>query len=147
GSDDGSKFDPKPTEGVFGEAGFDPDSDTTSADLYKKDPLPAWCGPAGGQNLPDISGTEECPSDKNKPGCACDKLGDKQPCWEGLRKHRNLGICHDGESECVRKNETLNVWGPCVGQQLPKRDARGREACSCFSIGEWKISNTAPCLY
>lgn len=148
GSEDESKF--NPGDGPppsFSEAGFDPDSDTTNADLYKNDPPPAWCGPEGADQGPPIGGTEECPSDKNKPGCSCATLGEKAPCWEGLRKHRNLGICKDGEATCVKKSETTNVWSECVGQQLPKKDAKGKEACACFSFGEWNIANTSPCLW
>ena len=146
GSSEDSKFKVDPNPPSFSDSGFDPDADPqNNDDLYANDPPPAWCGPGTDDPNPPIEGTAECPSDKNKPGCACTQLGEKQPCWTGLRKHRNLGICKDGVAECVRKNETTNVWGPCEGQVLPERDAKGKEACACFSFGEWKIDNTSPC--
>ncbi len=115
-------------------------------DLYKDDPPPPWCGPDAGQTPPVIGGTLECPDDKNKPGCGCSTPGEVAPCWTGLRRHRNLGICKDGTTKCIAKNELTNVWGDCEGQQLPVPDGSGKEACSCFSVGEWKVANTAPCL-
>lgn len=145
---DESKFkDPGPTQGTFGDGGFGDAAGQTGPDLYKNDPLPKWCGPDGGGSAPVIGGTEECPEDKNKPGCGCDKPGDTAACWTGLRRHRGLGICKDGVATCKVKNETLNVWGDCEGQVLPKPDGKGGEACSCFSLGTWKIANTSPCLY
>ena len=148
GSDE-SKFDDGdigpavfPEAGSLGDGGANP-----SDDLYKNDPPPPWCGPEGQPEPPPITGTEECPSDKNKPGCGCETPGETQPCWTGLRKHRKLGICKDGVAKCMPRNETSNVWGPCEGQVLPQPDAKGAEACSCFSVGEWKIANTSPCLW
>lgn len=132
---------------IFGEAGFDPDADISNSDLYKNDPPPPWCGPETGAQPPPIGGTEDCPSDKNKPGCACETVGEVQPCWEGFRRQRNLGICRDGTTKCIKKSENTNVWGACEGQVFPKRDATGKEACACFSVGEWKIANTSPCLW
>ena len=126
---------------------FDPDASKSQDDLYKNDPLPKYCGPAQGNPPPPIGGTEQCPDDKNKPGCFCTTVGAKAACWTGLRKHRNIGICHDGETTCVAKNETENVWGPCTGQQLPDPNAtKGKEACMCFSAGQWKIANLSPCI-
>jgi hypothetical protein len=143
---EGSKFQEGTNPPLFGEGGFDPDADSNNnADLYKNDPPPPWCGPETGYQPPQIGGTEDCPSDKNKPGCACATLGDKQPCWEGFRKHRGLGICQDGVATCVKKSENTNVWSACEGQVLPKPGATGKEACGCFSIGEWTIKNTSPC--
>jgi len=145
---DGSKFDDGTTPiGTFGDGGFGDGSSSNDPDLYKNDPPPPWCGPDSGTPAPPIKGTEECPEDKNKPGCGCDKPGEEAPCWTGLRKNRNLGICHDGKAKCIVKNETLNVWGACEGQQLPVLNAQGKEACACFSVGEWNIANTAPCLH
>lgn len=117
-----------------------------AADLYANDPPPQWCGPEGAAPPPPASGTEACPDDKNKPGCACSTIGATAPCWTGLRRHRNLGICQDGVTTCIRQNELLGAWGPCEGEVLPKPGASGREACGCFSRGEWKITNTTPCL-
>ncbi|HVH43066.1 MAG TPA: hypothetical protein VM925_12015 [Labilithrix sp.] len=129
-------------DGGFGDGG-----PVSNDDLYKNDPPPPWCGGGAGDPRPPIGGTEECPDDKNKPGCGCGNIGDTAPCWTGLRRHRNLGICKDGVAKCVGKNETSNVWGECVGQVLPVPDGKGAEACSCFSLGEWKIANTSPCLW
>jgi hypothetical protein len=127
------------SDGSFGEA-------TPGQDLYANDPPPPWCGPDSGTPAPPILGTEDCPDDKNKPGCACDKVGDKAPCWTGLRKQRNLGICKDGVATCIAKNETLNVWGECEGEVLPVPNATGGQGCGCFSVGTWDITNTSPCL-
>ena len=147
GSDE-SKFDDGTIgPAVFPEAGFGDGSAGPSDDLYKNDPPPPWCGPDAGTPLPPIGGTEECPDDKNKPGCGCATPGEEASCWTGLRKHRNLGICKDGRTKCMPKNETTNVWGPCEGEVLPVPDGKGAEACSCFSVGEWKIANTSPCLW
>lgn len=149
GSDDESKFnDGKLDDPQFGnDAGFNGDVSSPQEDLYKNDPPPQWCGPDGGPAAPPPpGGTEECPDDKNKPGCACNTPGQKAACWTGLRKHRNLGICHDGETTCIQKNETTFAWGPCEGQQLPDPNAtKGAPACSCFSQGQWKIANLSPC--
>jgi hypothetical protein len=147
GSDD-SKFNDGPltnptfSDGSFSDTGADP-----NGELYKNDPPPPWCGPDSGVMPPPIGGTEACPDDKNRPGCGCNKVGEEAACWTGLRKHRNLGICKDGRTKCIVKNETLNVWGPCEGQVLPKPDGKGAEACSCFSVGVWNIANTSPCLW
>jgi hypothetical protein len=125
----------------FGEAG--PPQD----DITRNDPPPPWCGPDSGvPQPPPITGTAECPDDKNLPGCGCKNVGDKAACWTGYRKQRHLGNCKDGTTTCVGKDEVNNVWGPCVGEVLPVKDqATGKDACGCFSIGEWKIDNTAPC--
>ena len=146
GSDESKFGDGTPGPTVFPEAGFGEGGPGSNDDLYAKDPPPPWCGPDAGVPLPPIGGTEECPDDKNKPGCGCATAGETAPCWTGLRKHRNLGICKDGVAKCIPKNETANVWGECEGQVLPQIDAKGAEACSCFSVGEWKIANTSPCL-
>ncbi len=127
--------------GNFGDGGVNPDDE-----LYKNDPPPAFCGPDAGGNGPvPIGGTEECPDDKNKPGCGCATPGETAPCWTGLRKNRYLGACKDGVATCKKQNETANVWGACEGQVLPQQQATGELACSCFSIGLWKIANTTPC--
>jgi hypothetical protein len=147
GSDDESKFkDPNANNGVFGDGGFGEGGDN-GPDLYANDPPPPWCGPDSGAPPPPIQGTLECPEDKNKPGCGCEKPGDTAPCWTGLRKNRNLGVCKDGVATCKFKNENLNVWGPCEGQVLPVPDGKGGERCSCFSVGTWAIANTSPCIW
>ena len=146
GSDESKFGDGSIGPSVFPEAGFQEGGGGPDDDLYKNDPLPKWCGKEGQPQPPPITGTEDCPSDKNKPGCGCETAGEEAPCWTGLRKHRNLGICKDGKAKCMPKNETANVWGACEGQVLPVPDGKGAEACSCFSVGEWKIANTSPCL-
>jgi hypothetical protein len=147
GSDE-SKFGDGADPAMFSDASFSGDGGPVSNDddLYKNDPPPPWCGSDSQAAPPPIGGTEECPDDKNKPGCGCNTVGEEAPCWTGLRRHRNLGICKDGVAKCKPKNETSNVWGECVGEVLPVPDGKGAEACSCFSMGEWKIKNTSPCL-
>src|SRR5215475_5338884 len=89
GKEDESKFpdgiNPKFGDSSLGGDGHEPIVDTT------RDPFPKWCGPDSGVSPPVIGGTEECPNDKNLPGCVCDHLGETAPCWTGLRKDRNLG--------------------------------------------------------
>ena len=130
--------------GDFGSAGPDtPDA----ADIYANDPPAPWCGPGKDPAPAPPGGTVECPDDKNKPGCSCSELGKTAACWTGLRKNRNLGICKDGQTTCIRRNENSYVWGPCEGQVLPKPGAKkGKDACACFSEGQWKIANLSPCL-
>jgi hypothetical protein len=130
------------------EAGFGTSSGNPidGGDLYANDPPPKWCGPGGDPVPPPPGGTEACPDDKNKPGCGCTKLGEKAKCWTGLRKHRNIGVCKDGETTCIQKNETELAWGPCNGEVLPTAGAtKGAAACACFSAGQWKIANLSPC--
>ena len=149
GSDDGSQFKDGDggigafeQDGAFGDGG--PGSD---ADLYANDPPPKWCGPAGQPEPPQPTGTIECPSDKNKPGCACDNVGEQAPCWTGLRANRNLGVCKDGVTTCKQLSENNKGWGECEGQVLPDVNAtKGAAACKCFSQGQWKIANLSPCF-
>jgi hypothetical protein len=127
--------------GSSGSSGFD------AGDPYANDPAPKWCGPSGQPAPKAVGGTPECPDDKNKPGCPCDKLGEKRECFTGLRVHRNHGVCKDGQTTCVRKNENENAWGACEGEVLPEPGAtKGKEACKCFSVGQWKIDNLSPCF-
>lgn len=129
------------TDGSFGPGRPD------GGDPYANDPPPAWCGPSGQPEPPKPGGTQLCPDDKNKPGCSCNNLGDKAPCWSGLRANRNLGICKDGTTTCQMKNELEKAWGECVGEVLPTSGAtKGAAACKCFSQGQWKLSNAMPCL-
>jgi hypothetical protein len=129
-------------EGDFGETAPPPE-----VDHYASDPPPKWCGPKNGQKPPPPpGGTEACPSDKNKPGCACETVGEKTACWTGLRANRKLGICKDGVTTCTQLSETVRGWGPCEGQVLPNAGStEGAAACKCFSAGQWKIDNVAPC--
>jgi len=152
GSDDESKFkDPDASGGrtflpidgsAFSEAGDDP-----YGTFIKDDPPPNFCGIDGGPTPKTIGGTKECPDDKNLPGCGCDTPGATAACWTGLRKNRNLGQCKDGMTTCNKAGENHNIWGECLGQKLPTVGATGEEACSCFSVGLWKIANTAPCVW
>jgi hypothetical protein len=127
--------------GSSGSSGFD------AGDPYANDPAPKWCGPSSQPPPPKVTGTPECPDDKNKPGCPCDTLGEKRDCFTGLRVNRNHGICKDGQTTCGRKNENENAWGACEGEVLPEAGAtKGKEACKCFSVGQWKIENLSPCF-
>lgn len=145
---EGSEFDDGQNTNLFPDSGFAEGGGGPDVDLYANDPPPRWCGPAGGPAAPPMpGGTEECPDDKNKPGCACSTPGETAPCWTGLRKHRNLGICKDGVTECKPRNETSFAWGPCEGQVLPDTTAtKGPQACMCFSQGKWQIDNLSPCF-
>jgi hypothetical protein len=147
GSSSGGKFDP---DGSFGEGGID------GGDLYANDPLPplcpapdtaACCASPNPPKDPSVTGTVDCPSDKNKPGCGCTTPGQQAPCWTGLRANRNLGVCKDGVTTCTAINETSYAWGECVGQVLPTAGAtKGPAACRCFSAGAWKLANISPCF-
>lgn len=134
-----------PTEGgIFGGG----DSGKPDVDLYANDPLPKWCGADGGPAPPPPpTGTVECPSDKNKPGCPCNNVGEEASCWTGLRVNRNLGVCKDGKTTCRQIKENTAQWGPCEGEVLPTAGAtKGKDACKCFSKGQWKLANTSPCF-
>lgn len=121
-------------------------SGPSSEGLYEKDPI-QWCG-KDPQQKPNITGTEECPSDKNIPGCGCTNEGEEAACFTGKRANRNLGICKDGKTKCERVGENNLAWGKCEGQVLPKAGAvKGADACRCFSKGQWKLANTSPCFY
>lgn len=151
GSSDESKFGDGVDAGTgfgdgaaFGEGGNGIDS----GDLYANDPLPKWCGPDGGAAAPpQPGGTEQCPDDKNKPGCGCNVPGQTAACWTGLRANRKLGVCKDGVTTCQQVTETTYAWGPCEGQVLPSPGVtKGKAACKCFSEGQWKINNLSPCF-
>ncbi|MGZ6093643.1 MAG: hypothetical protein ACXWUG_16555 [Polyangiales bacterium] len=117
-----------------------------SADAFwADDPPPKMCGDSGVAPVVP-GGTPECPDDKNREGCACPKEGATASCWPGFRKNRNRGICKDGTTTCKRKDETNLVWGPCEGYVLPS-GTTGKEACTCFSGGGWKIANLSPCFF
>lgn len=118
-----------------------------SGDLYANDPPPKYCVLAGQSTPPKPGGTAECPDDKNKPGCACDKLGEEAACWTGLRVNRKLGQCKDGKTKCIQVNENAKTWGPCEGEVLPTvGETKGKAACKCFSLGQWKLANMSPCF-
>jgi hypothetical protein len=125
-------------------------SDVIDLDAYYvNDPPPRWCGPAGGATPPPApGGTAECPSDKNRQGCPCSVEGETAACWPGPRANRNLGVCMDGKTTCVKSGEVTTSWGACVGAVLPTPGAKkGAAACSCFSAGKWDIKNVIPCFY
>jgi hypothetical protein len=124
--------------------------DTIDPDAFwANDPPPRWCGPETGAPIPPTpGGTPDCPTDKNRQGCPCTTPGETAPCWPGLRVNRNLGICKDGTTTCQQRGEFDRIWGPCQGAVLPVPTAKkGKEACKCFSAGEWAIKNIKPCLY
>jgi hypothetical protein len=139
---DGSAIDPGDSEFMI-DVGEKPE---ISADAFwADDPPPKMCGDSG--VMPVVpGGTPECPDDKNREGCPCLKEGETATCWPGYRKNRNRGICKDGTTTCTRKGETTLAWGPCEGYQLPT-GTTGKEACTCFSGGVWKIANLSPCFY
>ncbi len=154
GDDGSSKFgdgtdtgtDPTLFEGGFGSS---EGGSVDGGDPFKNDPPPMYCLlDAGGPAPPVVTGTADCPSDKNKPGCACDAQDKMAPCWTGLRKNRNLGVCKDGVTTCQKHGELGLTWGDCTGEVLPTAGAtKGKPACQCFSEGQWKLSNTSPCFY
>ena len=135
-----------------GGTGFDTDGDLGNAkpdsgDPFAKDPPPKYCVLAGQSEPPKPGGTEACPDDKNKPGCGCTKLGEEAACWTGLRVNRSLGQCKDGKTTCIQKGENTKAWGECVGEVLPTAgQTKGKAACKCFSLGQWKLANTSPCF-
>jgi hypothetical protein len=129
--------------GLGGQLGLDVQVvDYSAEQIYANDPPPTTCD--GGGMPPPVTGTPECPSDKNLPGCACTTPGMMAPCWTGLRKDRNHGVCHDGMTTCSMVGEQL-IWGGCSGEQLPT-GTTGKEACTCFSGGTWSIANLEPCF-
>lgn len=145
---DGKEKEEGTSSGSFGNPFGSNDAATApDVDLYANDPPPKWCGPTNGPAAPPPpGGTEDCPDDKNKPGCGCGTPGEQAPCWTGLRANRNLGICKDGVTTCLAVNETRNAWGECVGQVLPVVGGKGKDACRCFSQGEWKLANLTTCF-
>ncbi len=149
GSDPESEFGSSGGISKFEDGGSigDPNAQPDSGDPFANDPPPQWCGPAGQPVPAKPTGTEECPDDKNKPGCGCPVAGETAPCWTGLRVNRNLGVCKDGVTKCSQISENVKAWGPCEGQVLPASgQAKGADACKCFSLGQWKLANLSPCF-
>ncbi len=134
--------------GDFGEGGKFADVIDIDA-YYYNDPPAQWCGPAGGATPPPApGGTAECPDDKNREGCPCTVEGQTASCWPGPRVNRNLGVCRDGQTSCIKTGELTTAWGPCSGAVLPTSGAtKGAAACKCFSAGKWDIPNVIPCFY
>jgi hypothetical protein len=115
--------------------------------FWAEDPPPMQCGGDGGMMPVVPGGTPECPDDKNREGCPCPTAGAEAPCWPGLRKNRNRGICKDGVATCKATGEVGAVWGECKGYVLPNPTATvGAAACQCFSSGKWAIANLSPCF-
>jgi hypothetical protein len=128
--------------GLGGGIGIDVQTmDYSAEQIYANDPPITACD--GGGMPPPVTGTPECPSDKNLPGCPC-PAGATSPCWTGLRVDRGQGDCKDGMTTCG-VGEQL-VWGPCQGEVLPM-GTTGKAACKCFSSGHWAIANLSPCFY
>lgn len=118
--------------------------DYSAEDFFNTDPPPMSCD--GGGKPPVVTGTPECPSDKNNPGCPCATAGATAPCWTGPRKFRDHGNCHDGTTTCLPSGETQQLaWGMCNGEVLPM-GTTGKAACECFSKGLWQIDNLEPCF-
>ena len=153
GSSDDSRFASvgsdagEPGDGTFADDGgpldgaYDPDA------FWAQDPPPKFCGPDAAGTPPTPGGTPACPSDKNREGCPCPVPGDTAPCWPGLRANRNLGICKDGVTTCNQIGEFSRTWGPCKNYVPPVAGAtKGKEACKCFSAGQWAIKNLVPCF-
>lgn len=117
--------------------------------FFADDPPPMECREDGSRGEPAMppGGTPECPDDKNREGCRCETVGERAPCWPGLRVNRGRGICRDGTTECLPFDEFTGAWGPCEGYVLPTEGATlGPEACRCFSQGRWEIDNLSPCF-
>jgi hypothetical protein len=130
---------------VLRDAYIVPDPDA----FFASDPPPMTCYPDGGMGpWPDPpGGTPECPDDRNREGCRCTNVGATAACWPGHRANRMRGICHDGTTTCMPRDEFGGVWGPCMGAVLPTPGAtRGAAACECFSMGRWAIDNLSPCF-
>jgi hypothetical protein len=117
--------------------------------FFVDDPPPPMCGPDGDMEEPGkIEGSADCPSDKNREGCPCDKVGEKRACWPGKRVHRMRGRCKDGTATCGANTEFGSRWGPCQDYVLPVEGAtQGPDACGCFSNGKWVLNNLVPCVY
>ena len=116
--------------------------------FFINDPPPPYCGPDEAATTDPITGSVDCPSDKNRQGCPCTTAGEVAACWPGKRANREHGICKDGMTTCTPTQEFGQLWGPCEGYVLPKVGVlAGPEACGCFSAGTWKLSNLSPCIY
>lgn len=149
GSEGDSTFgDPDAQDPAFdGSSLGTPGEKPDGGDPFANDPPPNYCGPNPQAAPPRPGGTADCPDDKNKPGCGCTTAGEEAACWTGLRVNRHLGICKDGVTKCLQKDENTKAWGPCEGQVLPVAgQTKGAQACKCFSLGKWKLANLSPCF-
>lgn len=64
-------------------------------------------------------------------GCPCD-FGSVQRCYAGPRGTRGVGVCRDGQQQCV--GLTSPSWGPCEGWSGPGTevcDARDNDCNGC----------------
>jgi hypothetical protein len=117
--------------------------------FWEMDPPPMQCLQDGTRKAigEPPNGTLECPSDKNREGCACPNVGETAPCWPGLRANRNRGICMDGTTTCEPYMEFGGAWGECKDYVLPDPwVSSGPGTCRCFSEGTWEIDNLSPCF-
>jgi hypothetical protein len=73
-------------------------------------------GPAGSGSLGG-GDAAACSNGVASSGCACTQAGQTAACWTGPADKRNVGMCHDGTTQCVRNGE-FTQWGPCQGEQL-----------------------------
>src|SRR3954469_22152016 len=95
GSKEDSTFSEGPGPSPFGggnEGGIGSSSGSAADANLEADPFPKWCGPGAPPATANVTGTEQCPSDKNIPGCTCTTPGATAACFTGLRRQRNLGI-------------------------------------------------------
>ena len=138
-----------PTSIVARDAGTPKDASPSLDAFFINDPAPPVCGPDGSMSEPkSVGGTPDCPNDKNREGCACEKPGEQAACWPGKRVNRGKGSCKDGVTTCERNTEFGPAWGPCKGYVLPDPDAsQGADACRCFSNGTWALNNLVPCVF
>jgi hypothetical protein len=104
---------------------FDPDA------FWADDPPIMSCVSDGGMLPPPPipGGTPECPDDKNRQGCPCTTVGEQRACWPGLRQNRNLGICRDGVTTCMRVGELNQALVEAfrthrIEISFPQRDVR-----------------------
>jgi hypothetical protein len=116
--------------------------------FFINDPPPPYCGEDGKMRAAQpVSGTLECPDDKNREGCPCSTPGQQALCWPGQRINRSHGVCKDGMTRCIKGTEFGNRWGSCDGYVLPvEGKTEGADACLCFSNGTWKLDNLVPCI-
>jgi hypothetical protein len=144
--DDGGTPDPGPlSEGGKADGG-DPYANDLPAPNCPA-PNTAECCKSPNPPRPPIGGTQECPDDKNKPGCGCDTPDQTAACWTGSRAQRGHGVCKDGQTTCKQTSENTRVWGDCVGEVLATPGAtKGPAACKCFSAGLWHLANLSPCF-
>ncbi|MDH5491969.1 MAG: hypothetical protein OEY14_08440 [Myxococcales bacterium] len=150
GIDAGSTIDAgaRPDSGAPMDAAI-PDVGPNLDAFFAEDPPPLVCLPDGGSGPDPMApgGTPECPDDKHREGCRCDAIGERVPCWPGLRANRNRGQCQDGMTTCEAFDEFSGRWGTCEGHVLPTPGVSyGPGACRCFSEGQWLIDNLSPCF-